>query len=61
MKMTKVISKGKAGHTLEIGPIDIDILKKQHEQLVEMIWNDTDNILWGIVYMLEDVIDEIEG
>jgi hypothetical protein len=58
--MTKVIAEGNAGVSVEVGPIDPKLLKDQLQELIELIWDDGDNILWGIVYMLEDIADEIE-
>lgn len=59
--MTKVIAKGNAGITIEIGPIDIDLLKKQANMIADLtILNDDTHILWGVVEMLNDIIDEVE-
>lgn len=55
-----ITAKGNAGVTVEVGPIDIDILNRQKQELVNLIWEDKDSILWGIVYMLDDICDEIE-
>jgi len=55
-----ITAKGNAGVTVEIGPIDVSLLRKQNKLLVEMIWDDMDTILWGVVEMLNDVIDEAE-
>ena len=60
MEMTKVVARGNAGATVEVGPIDPKLLKDQLQELIELIWDDGDNILWGIVYLLEDIADEIE-
>lgn len=56
-----ITAKGNAGVTVEVGPIDIDILNRQKQELVNLIWEDKDSILWGIVYMLDDICDAIEG
>jgi hypothetical protein len=58
--MTKVIAKGNAGVTVEVGPIDPKLLKDQIEDLIDLILSDGDSPLWGIVYFLEDIADEIE-
>ena len=55
-----ITAKGNAGVTVEVGPIDIDILNRQKQELVNLIWEDKDSILWGIVYMLDDICDSIE-
>lgn len=58
--MTKVIAKGNAGVTIEIGPIDIDMLKKQANMIADLtILNEDTHILWGVVEMLNDIIDEV--
>ena len=58
--MVMVTARGTAGASVEVGPIDPKLLKDQLQELIELIWDDGDNILWGIVYMLEDIADEIE-
>jgi hypothetical protein len=59
-EMTKVIAKGNAGVTIEIGPIDIDMLKKQANMIADLtILNEDTHILWGVVEMLNDIIDEV--
>jgi hypothetical protein len=58
--MAQVLSRVKNSFVLDIGPIDTDLLNAQKQALVEMIWNDMDNILWGLVYMLDDICDAIE-
>ena len=55
-----ITAKGNAGVTVEVGPIDIDILNRQKQELVNLIWEDKDSILWGVVYMLDDICDVIE-
>ena len=55
-----ITAKGNAGVTVEVGPIDIDILNRQKQELVNLIWEDKDSILWGVVYMLDDICDAIE-
>jgi hypothetical protein len=60
-KMTKVTSIANNGNAMvEIGPIDPHMLKDQIELLIDSIIEDGDSPLWGIVYMLEDIADEIE-
>lgn len=59
--MTKVTALADNGNaTVEIGPIDPFLLKDQIELLIDFIAEDPDNELWGVVYMLEDIADEIE-
>jgi hypothetical protein len=61
MKMTKVTALANNGNAMvEIGPIDPSMLKDQIALLIESIFEDGDNPLWGVVYMLEDIADEIE-
>ena len=58
-----VTARGTAGVSVEIGPIDIDILNKQYIQLIKLIEHDEDHELWGLVYMIGDILHEsnIEG
>jgi hypothetical protein len=59
--MTKVTSLIKNGNAMvEVGPIDPKLLRGQIENLIDLILEDGDNPLWGVVYMLEDIADEIE-
>ena len=59
--MTKVTALANNGNAMvEIGPIDPSMLKDQIELLIDSIIDDPDNALWGIVYMLEDIADEIQ-
>jgi hypothetical protein len=37
--------------------VDLSILYLQHEDLMEMIWDKPDSLLWGLVEMLDYVID----
>lgn len=59
MTWVSITAKGNAGATVEVGPIDIDLLNKQKQELIATIWEDKDNILWGIVCMLDDICDAI--
>ena len=43
-----------------IPKIDIDILKIQHEELIEKLWDEPDAVLWGLVEMLDYVLDMYE-
>jgi hypothetical protein len=57
-----VTASGNAGVTVEIGPIDIDLLKKQANMIADLtILNEDTHILWGVVEMLNDIIDEAEA
>jgi len=59
--MTKVTSLIKNGNAMvEVGPIDPKLLRGQIENLIDLILEDGDNPLWGVVYMLEDIADEIQ-
>ena len=61
MEMTKVTALADNGNAMvEIGPISPSLLKDQIELLIDSIIEDGDNILWGVVYMLEDIADEIQ-
>jgi hypothetical protein len=57
-----VVARGNAGVTMEIGPIDMDMLKEQKQILLETIWDieeqDKRFKLWGIVEMI-DYIQEV--
>ena len=59
--MVSITARGTAGVSVEIGPIDIDMLKEQKKELLEMIWEKEGSSLWGIVYMLDDILDEVEN
>ena len=56
--MVMVTARGTAGVSVEIGPIDIDMLNKQHIELIKLIADDEDNILWGLVHMVNDILWE---
>lgn len=59
--MTTVTAIADNGNAMvEVGPIDPFLLKDQIEELIDLIVEDGDNILWGVVYMLEDIADEIQ-
>ena len=38
--------------------VDPEMLNAQRILLVEMLWNDEDSILWGLVNMLDSWYDE---
>ena len=56
--ITKRINNGNV--MAEIGPISPKLLQKQVDELIDLIEDDGDNTLWGIVHMLGDILDEIE-
>jgi uncharacterized spore protein YtfJ len=56
--MVMVTARGTAGVSVEIGPIDIDILNKQYIQLINLIADDEDHDLWGLVHMVGDILWE---
>jgi hypothetical protein len=59
--MTKVTTLIKNGNAMvEVGPVDPKLLRGQIENLIDLILEDGDNPLWGVVYMLEDIAEEIE-
>ena len=37
--------------------VDISILKLQHMDLIETLWDKPDSLLWGIVELLDYVLD----
>jgi len=46
-------------HRLEDYIIDIRLLDKQREQLVELMTDlPAEHILWGVIYFLEDISDD---
>ena len=59
--MVMVTGMGTAGVSVEIGPIDLDMLKEQKKELLETIWEKEGSSLWGIVYMLDDILDEVNA
>lgn len=59
--MARITSREYNGDVrVEIGPIDSKILENQISNLTDIILHDEDNSLWGIVYMLEEILDEIK-
>lgn len=56
--MVMVTARGTAGVSVEIGPIDIDMLNKQYIQLINLIADDEDHELWGLVHMVGDILWE---
>ena len=48
------------GRPIDWEKIDWVLLKKQKQELVEMIWDEQDSILWGIVHLIDDIQDWIE-
>lgn len=59
--MSVVIAKGNAGHTLEIGPIDMELLSEQKQMLLEALCDieeqDKRYKLWGLVEMIDHIQD----
>lgn len=45
---------------MSLDQIDVALLKEQKNALVDLIWDDEDNILWGIVNMLNDIHDALD-
>lgn len=43
-----------------IDNIDLPLLKQQKQALLQLIWDEPDNILWGVVHLLDAVEDELE-
>ena len=48
------------GRPIDWEKIDWVLLKKQKQELVEMIWDEQESILWGIVHLIDDIQDWIE-
>ena len=44
-------------HTALFRNVDPELLNKQRLELVNLIWNDEDSILWGLVEMLDEWYD----
>lgn len=44
--------------SVTIPSVDLSILYLQHGDLMEKIWDEPDSLLWGLVEMLDYVIDE---
>ena len=40
--------------------IDYVLLQQQHDELVKLLWALPDHVLWGLVDLIEDMIDENE-
>lgn len=45
---------------MSLDKIDLPMLKEQKMALLELIWDDEENILWGIVNMLDDIQDALD-
>jgi hypothetical protein len=54
MKLDKTIN---VGQYLAIANIDYELLAKQRNLLVVTIWQDKESELWGLVNMLDELID----
>ena len=37
--------------------VDLDILRVQHMDLIETLWDSPEDILWGLVEMLDYILD----
>ena len=46
---------------ITIPNVDLSILKLQHEDLMEELWDKPDSLLWGLVEMLDYVLDNYEN
>jgi hypothetical protein len=44
--------------TVKLGELDWTHLREQKNALLEMIWNDSDSILWGIIHIIDKIQDE---
>jgi hypothetical protein len=45
----------------DLSNIDLTLLNLQKNELVDYIYNEPDNILWGIVELLDALTDQMEG
>jgi len=54
MKLDKTIN---VGQYLAIANIDYELLAKQRNLLVVTIWQDKESELWGLVNLLDELID----
>ena len=43
-----------------VSRIDYDLLQKQHAELIKLLWALPDHVLWGLVDLIEDMLDENE-
>ena len=44
-------------HTALFRNVDPELLNKQRLELINLIWNDENSILWGLVEMLDEWYD----
>ena len=40
--------------------VDISILRMQHADLIEKLWQEPDSILWGLVEMLDHILENYD-
>jgi hypothetical protein len=45
----------------DLSNIDLTLLNLQKNELIDYIYNEPDNILWGIVELLDALTDQLEG
>jgi hypothetical protein len=45
----------------DLSNIDLTLLNLQKNELIDYIYNEPDNILWGIVELLDALTDQMEG
>ncbi len=38
--------------------MNYQLLKEQRDALLKLLWDDEENILWGVVYLLDDLLDK---
>jgi hypothetical protein len=58
MEMITITQRIPNGNIMaEIGPISPKLLQEQVDELIDLIENDGDSTLWGIVHMLGDILD----
>ena len=46
--------------TVTIPNVDLTILSLQHSDLMDMIWDKPESLLWGLVEMLDYVLDNYD-
>ena len=45
----------------DLSNIDLTLLNLQKNELVDYIYNEPENILWGIVELLDALTDQMDG
>ena len=48
------------GKPVDWDNVDWGLLKKQKQELLKLIWDEPEHIVWGIVHLIDDIQDWIE-